>query len=569
MSAPRTATTVLRMPLPALLGGFVLSIAVFAAITALDRNGDRQKHAQVLVSRLDGRITRLQDIPWDADDAGRNDPSALVRARLHEGAARIRADLRELQRIGRSPMTTRLVADLEQNVELLDLQQRAVAAGNDALANDIADQSGAVAVRLRGELEEAGREFDASAADANRHTFAGTAALLLGLYAAFALALVVLVRTQKQSAAKSQRLRQAQKMEAIGRLAGGIAHDFNNLLLAIRGYGELVEAAIPADTAGVRADIRALIDSTDRASTLTSQLLAFSREQKLTLTVVDANAVVSGVMTLLERLIGEEIEVVLGLADEIPRTECDAGQLGQVILNLALNARDAMPNGGRLTIATGRADVFRSAGQEEAGPWVVLSVSDDGSGIDARTFDRIFDPFFTTRDAGTGLGLATVSGIVAQSGGYIDVDTKLGRGTTFHVYLPATDKPVEGTEPWALPAKQASDGRILVVDDNDTVRLVVSRMLEDRGYLVEEARSGDEALQLFAQAPGRFDLVVTDLAMPGMSGQELGRRLGNVPVLYMSGHPRDFSDDEAGRTAFIQKPFSSADLSQAAGALLA
>jgi two-component system cell cycle sensor histidine kinase/response regulator CckA len=562
------ATPFLRLPTLALLG-FVLSLVVFAAMTSLDRNGDRQKEAQLLVSELEGRVTRLQDVPWDADAAGRNDPAAVVRARLYARAARIRGDLGELARIERTPLTRRLLAELGQNLALLDRQLGAVAAGDDPRANRIGEQSGAAADRLRSDLTVVGRRFHASSAAASRYTFAGTAALLLALYTAFALTLTLLVRTQRQSAAKSQRLRQAQKMEAIGRLAGGIAHDFNNLLLAIRGYGELVEAALPPDAAA-RSDIRALIASTDRASTLTSQLLAFSREQKLSLAVVDANAVVSEVMTLLDRLIGEQIEVELELASEIPLIECDASQLGQVIVNLAVNARDAMPGGGRLTIGTSRAEVFRSAGSEEAGPWVVLSVSDTGSGIDEETLDRIFDPFFTTKEAGTGLGLATVSGIVAQSRGQLTVDTKLGRGTTFHVFLPATQKPLEAPEPAAPPAQAAPvAGRILVVDDNDTVRLIVARMLADRGFVVDEARNGDEALELCARTPDGFDLLVTDLAMPGMSGHELGRRLGHLPVLYMSGHPGHFSEDETRPTAFIQKPFSTLELTQAVDALLA
>jgi two-component system cell cycle sensor histidine kinase/response regulator CckA len=241
-----------------------------------------------------------------------------------------------------------------------------------------------------------------------------------------------------------------------------------------------------------------------------------------------------------------------------------------VIVNLAVNARDAMPDGGRLTITTSRADALRSEWGEEAGPWAILSVSDTGSGIDDRTLDRIFDPFFTTKEAGTGLGLATVSGIVGQSRGHISIDTKLDRGTTFHVFLPATERAMEASEPSTLPTEHGIvEGRILVVDDNDTVRMLVARMLEDHGFVVCGAQSGEEALDLFSQTPDRFDLLVTDLAMPGMSGQELGRRLEHVPILYMSGHPRDFSEDGTRHTAFIQKPFVTADLTRAVDALLA
>ena len=380
------------------------------------------------------------------------------------------------------------------------------------------------------------------------------------------------MRSQQQRAAQSERLRQAQKMEAVGQLAGGIAHDFNNLLLAIRGFAEHAESSLePSSTA--RNDIREVIASADRAKALTSQLLAFSREQVLSPVVIDPNAAVSKVVTLVERLIGKDVTIEVGLDPDAPRIEVDEGQFGQVIVNLAVNARDAMPDGGLLTITTARSDLAPAAAGDEPGPWVVVSVTDTGGGIDEQTLARIFDPFFTTKAeaSGTGLGLATVSGIVAQSRGYVSVESTLGHGTTFEVFFPATEKglAMEPEAPAPISHQAAAAETVLLVDDNDIVRTLVAQTLEDRGYAVVEARNGSEALALAAGAAGEIDLLLTDLTMPGMSGLELARHLDHLPVLYMSGHPKDFNASPSETRAFIQKPFAMAELTQAVGTLLA
>ena len=457
MSAASISARVLRRPtrlgiVAPLVGCLALSLGVLGALVALDRHGDRQKQAQLLVSQVEKRVTILQNVPWDVDPVGADRPPTEVRAQIAASADHIRADLRELETIAPGPAMQRLMALLQQNLAILERHLLVVAAGEDEKANDLSNEAAAVFEQLTDELTAVAARFSRASDRAYQYGFVGTAALLLVLYLAFAISLALLVRTQKQSAAKSERLRQAQKMEAVGQLAGGIAHDFNNLLLAIRGFAELAESTLEPN-ATARKGIREVIASADRAKALTSQLLAFSREQVLLPVVIDPNAAVSDVVTLLERLIGEDVTIQVDLDPDAPRIEVDEGQFGQVIVNLAVNARDAMPDGGRLTITTARSNVFHSAAGDEPGPWVVISVSDTGSGIDAQTLARIFDPFFTTKEAasGTGLGLATVSGIVAQSRGHISVKSRLGHGTTFQVFLRATEKTL-ALAPTAPPA---------------------------------------------------------------------------------------------------------------------
>ena len=380
----------------------------------------------------------------------------------------------------------------------------------------------------------------------------------------------MLRRTQRQAATQSERLLQAQKMEAVGQLAGGIAHDFNNLLVGIRGFTELAQSSLVAGTPAHN-DIGEAIAATDRAALLTRQLLSFSREQILQPVVIDPNSAVSGVVNLLDRLIGENISVKVDLEPDVPCVEADAGQLGQVIVNLALNGRDAMSTGGKLTIRTSHSDTCPTAGGG-AGSWVVIAVSDTGPGMDEDTQNRMFDPFFTTKDegAGTGLGLATVWGIVAQSHGHIDVRSEVGAGTTITIYLPATDKSVGAiAKPLNGVAAVSAAATVLLADDNEAVRTFASRTLARMGYTVLAAANGREALQL-ALTASRIDVLVTDLDMPGMGGRELAAELGHLPVLYMSGHPRDLIEDgHAGKAHFIQKPFGMADLTHAVATVLA
>ena len=324
-------------------------------------------------------------------------------------------------------------------------------------------------------------------------------------------------------------------------------------------------------------DIGEAIAASDRATLLTRQLLAFSRHQVFQPVVIDPNAAVADVMSLLDRLIGETISIDVDLGQQVPCVEADPGQLSQVIVNLAVNARDAMKTGGKLTIRTACSDLGGSAVGGRPGPWVVIAVSDDGTGIDKETQLRMFDPFYTTKDegAGTGLGLATVWGIVAQSRGHVDVQSELGTGTTFTIYLPATRKSIDETEKpvtgaaSVTPAMPGDGVIVLLVDDNEAVRNFASRTLAGMDYTVLAAADPRAALELAASSPATIDLLITDLDMPGMTGHELAAQLGHLPVLYMSGHPKELIEDGHSVTHFIQKPFGMADLRRAVSTVLA
>jgi len=371
-----------------------------------------------------------------------------------------------------------------------------------------------------------------------------------------------------------EQLRQAQKMEALGQLAGSVAHDFNNLLGVIIGYSELLSVDLGSESsAGTR--LETIKKAGMRAASLTSQLLAFSRRQVLQPKVLSLNSLVTETQKMLQRLMGEDIDQRVVLDSALGKTKADPGQMVQVIMNLAVNARDAMPAGGNLTIRTANvefADVTSIYGVAvPPGHYVMLSVSDTGTGMDADTRDRVFEPFFTTKPAGkgTGLGLATVYGIVKQSGGYIFADSEVGRGTTFNVYLPQVDLPVEEA---SSPASKIADPppgseTLLVVEDEPAFRELLREGLQSRGYQVLVASNGVDALQVADRHEGPIHLVITDVIMPQMSGPELARCLidvrGNIDVLYMSG----YADDKLGAVpasngelTWIQKPFYLDDL---------
>ncbi|HVO81832.1 MAG TPA: PAS domain S-box protein [Terriglobales bacterium] len=369
--------------------------------------------------------------------------------------------------------------------------------------------------------------------------------------------------------------RQAQKMEAVGRLAGGVAHDFNNLLMVISGYTEVLLERTQRGNP-VYAKIEAIQQAADRATTLTRQLLAFSRKQLLELKVVDVNAIVADIERLLRPLIGESIELITRLAPDLGRTRADAGQIEQVIMNLVVNSKDAMPDGGKITIQTGNVslddDLRREYSYIQPGPYVMLSVSDDGQGMDKETQARIFEPFFTTKEKGkgTGLGLSTVYGIVKQSGGYVFVNSELGRGTTFRIYLPRVE---DAAEPLGkVHAAQAASGgseTVLLVEDEESVRQLVRETLEAKGYKVLEADQGEAALRVASAHPGTIDMLITDVVMPGMSGRELARQLSTsrpqTKVLYLSGYTEDAILHQGALdpgTAFLQKPFTLQALSR-------
>jgi len=371
-----------------------------------------------------------------------------------------------------------------------------------------------------------------------------------------------------------EQFRQAQKMEAVGRLAGGVAHDFNNLLMVINGYTEvLLEQLESGDNRYQK--VQSIQQAADRAATLTRQLLAFSRKQLLELKVVDVNCVISDMERLLRPLIGENIELVTRLFPDAGRTRADAGQLEQVIMNLVVNAKDAMPDGGKITIQSSEVTVrhnFREHRYIQPGRYVVISLADTGHGMDKETLSRIFEPFFTTKEKGkgTGLGLSTVYGIVKQSGGYVFATSEVGGGTIFFIYLPRIEDSAEAL----LPVKAQENDKggsetVLLVEDEDSVRELVRETLVGRGYKVLEAENGEAGLRLAEVHGDSIDILITDVVMPGMGGRELAKKLmamrPKIVVLYLSGYTEDAIVNQGAfdpGTAFLQKPFTLQKLAQ-------
>ena len=390
---------------------------------------------------------------------------------------------------------------------------------------------------------------------------------------------VIKIRGTMQDVSQQRQLEtqllQSQRLEAVGQLAGGVAHDFNNMLTAIRGYAELVRMNLPDDDPNA-ADLDQVVLAADRAAELTRQLLAFSRRQLLQPRVVDPAEIVTTVAPMLRRLLGEHIELVVAASPDIGRIKVDPSQFEQVIVNLAVNARDAMPDGGRLTIETNPVELDEAYAARHAdanaGSFVGLIVSDNGSGMDAATQARIFEPFFTTKapGKGTGMGLATVYGIVRQSGGSIYVYSEPGRGTSFKIYLPRVDAE-PSAEVW-VPAAAPPTGAevVLLVEDEEAVRMFGARTLSALGYTVLQAANGTEALALVAAHADPIDLLVTDVTMPGMQGHQLAAALRSdrpdLPVLYVSG----FTETLVGRpgvpgdgSGFLAKPFAGDALGRA------
>jgi PAS domain S-box-containing protein len=360
----------------------------------------------------------------------------------------------------------------------------------------------------------------------------------------------------------------SQKMESVGRLAGGVAHDFNNMLQIIHGYSELVLDQL-AEEDSTRGHVQEIKTVVERAAGLTRQLLAFGRQQVLSPQVMDLNVAITHLSKMLRRLIGEDINLEIRGAKDLGRVKADPGQIDQVIMNLAVNARDAMPKGGKLSIESANVQVDSTFASGHfpmtPGKYVMISVSDTGIGMDAATQARIFEPFFTTKEKGkgTGLGLATVYGIVKQSGGYIWVQSELGRGSTFRVYLPPVKEAAPVREVKQVRALKGGTETVLLVEDEENVRLLVRRSLQSKGYTVLEAQNGKDALRVARQHQGPIHLLMTDVVMPGMGGRELSERLirlrGEMKTLYMSGYADDAIHHHGvlnPGTELLQKPFS-------------
>ena len=384
---------------------------------------------------------------------------------------------------------------------------------------------------------------------------------------------LVLAKDVTERLRLEEQLRQSQKMEAIGQLAGGIAHDFNNLLTAILGFCGLLERQVGAN-AQMRGDVAEIRHAAGRAAELTRKLLAFGRRQMLAPRVLDLNGLVADLDKMLRRVIGEHIELVTQLDPELAPVQADLGQLEQVILNLVVNARDAMPQGGRVSIQTANTDLDLAYADTHApvvpGRYILLAVSDTGTGMHPEAKAHLFEPFFTTKEVGkgTGLGLATVYGIVKQSGGYIWVYSESGSGTSVKIYLPRSDQPVQPVpRPPVLAGLPTGTETVLVVEDAEAIRSLARKVLTAQGYTVLEAGDGVEALQIAERHTGMLHLVLTDVVMPGMSGRELAQRLAplrpQLKLLYMSGYTGDAVVHRGvleDGLPFLAKPFTPEDL---------
>lgn len=382
---------------------------------------------------------------------------------------------------------------------------------------------------------------------------------------------VIAIREAREGGRRPEQMRQAQKMEAMGMLAGGIAHDFNNLLTIISGYSQMLQSSTQMKTDRDRTAIEQVLKACERAAQLTSQLLSFSRQQATQTRVVDLNKIVDQTAGMLRRLIGEHIDLQIHTSPDAGKTGADEGMIQQVLLNLAINARDAMPQGGTLLVNTRPVELgpdyigqnFRVA----PGRYVALEVRDTGLGMDGPTLKRVFEPFFTTKEQGkgTGLGLATVYGIVRQFNGSIDVYSEPSHGTTFRIFFPR----VEGAESTTRTAPRSARGgheTLLLVEDEEAVRKMVLATLQRAGYQVLVAASGPEALDLMRAHEGPIDLLITDMVMPKMSGRELARSVSEerpkTGILYISGYPDHtfYSNEEHDSPPFLQKPFAPSDL---------
>ena len=362
-----------------------------------------------------------------------------------------------------------------------------------------------------------------------------------------------------------EQLHHSQRLEAMGRLAGGVAHDFNNLLMIISGYSQMLLDSMHAGDPA-RPDLEQVVKASERATDLTRQLLAFGRRQVVRLSMLNLNTLVQDMDRMLRRVMGEDIELVTQLAPDLHAVRADPGQIEQVIVNMAVNARDAMPSGGRLTLETANCSVSEEGGRlhvaPKAGEYVMLSMIDNGPGMDAQVVSRVFEPFFTTKEHGTGLGLSTSYGIIKQSGGDIWVESKPGSGTTFRIYLPAAQPERQESRAPEASAVLRGTETILLVEDEDGVRRVLETMLTRHGYRVLCSNSSEDAIALSQRHAEHIDLLVTDVVMPGMSGRKMADLLieqrPDMKVLFVSGYGDTI--DVGGKTSFLQKPFTADQL---------
>lgn len=388
--------------------------------------------------------------------------------------------------------------------------------------------------------------------------------------------LVIVNRDITERRQLEEQLRQSQKMDAIGRLSGGVAHDFNNLLGVIIGYSEVLQDRI-TEADHLRICVDQILEAGKRAASLTRQLLAFSRQQVLEPKVIVLNDVVSNMEKMLRRLIGEDVELTTSLDPQLGKVRADLGQIEQVIMNLSVNARDAMPEGGKLEIQTcntemDEAFVRRYPYPVQTGEYILLTVTDTGMGMDSTTQQRIFEPFFTTKEKGkgTGLGLSMVYGVVKQSGGYIDVHSIIGKGTSFRIYLPRVGQSLDVDVPQSLPSVHLHGKEtILLVEDELNLRTLTRNLLESYGYDVLEAPNGEEALKLSQQNTKIIHLLLTDIVMPGINGRVLAKRLSEqrpeLKILYMSGYTGQAIGDQSilhPGAFFLQKPFTRENLAR-------
>ncbi|MFZ0911160.1 MAG: PAS domain S-box protein [Candidatus Acidiferrales bacterium] len=524
-------------------------ILVTAAIRDISVRKDTEKH----LAQMEGRYRGLLEAA----------PDAMVV--VNQSGEIVLLNLQAERRFGYR--RDELVGQKVKNIIPKGFAERLIADGTRTAAEALAQQIG-TGIELTGRRKD-GSDFPIEI-------------MLSPLENAEGILVTAAIRDITERKQLEQMLRQGQKMEAVGQLAGGVAHDFNNLLGVILGYSELLLERGGLDDSQCK-DIEEIQKAGVRASLLTRQLLAFSRKQVLQPTVLELNMVVAGAEKLLRRLIGEDIELLVVLNSALGRIKADAGQLEQIIMNLAVNARDAMPPGGKLTIETSNVEIDSEfTGLHPAtrpGPHVMLSVTDTGCGMNAETKAHIFEPFFTTKEfgRGTGLGLSTVYGIVKQSGGSVWVYSEVGVGTTFKIYFPCVSSGIEIATASMEPEKASCGSQtILIVEDEAALLQVTHRSLETVGYAILPARSPAEAIQISESHPGPIHLMVTDVVMPGMSGAQLAIHLAalrpEMKVLYVSG----YTDDTIVRhgvlepgLAFLQKPFSPKTLARKVGEVLA